>query len=129
MTINSFVFDGKCGGDMAVRHTPNGKVVGSVNVALTQGWGDNKKTYWINCKFFNERAEKLAPHLRKGVSVVVAGEFVLDEWVDKEGAKRVQPTCIVRDVSWSKPAGREAAPSSASSASAEFFDDDPEIPF
>ena len=128
MTINSFVFDGKCGGDMAVRHTPNGKVMGSVNVASTQGWGDHKKTSWITCKVLGERAEKLAPHLTKGVSVVVAGEFVLDEWVDKEGAKRVQPTCIVRDVSWSKPsAGREAAPSGAPSASTEFFDDD--VPF
>lgn len=128
MTINSFVFDGNCGADMAVRHTPNGKVVGSVNVASTQGWGDHKKTSWITCKVFGERAEKIAPYLRKGTAVVVAGEFAIDEWTDKDGAKRMQPTCIVRDVSWSKSSGTVTTTrgSMGGEAAPDFAD---EIPF
>jgi len=46
MSVNVMVFAGNVGGDMEVRHTPNGKAVGQFNVAVDQGWGENKKTSW-----------------------------------------------------------------------------------
>ena len=78
MSINSMIFTGNVGKDMEVRNTPNGKAIGSFSVAVSQGWGDNKKTSWVNCKMFNERAEKLAPYVLKGTPVTVQGQFVLE---------------------------------------------------
>jgi len=97
MSVNVMVFAGNVGGDMEVRHTPNGKAVGQFNVAVDQGWGENKKTSWVTCKMFNERAEKLAPYVTKGMMVTVNGQLSVDEW-EKDGVKNKRVCCIVNDV-------------------------------
>jgi single-strand DNA-binding protein len=102
MSINQMVFTGNCGADMEIRHTPKGVAIGTVNVAVTSGWGDNKKTTWVKCTMFKERAEKLAPYLTKGTPVTMSGEFQMDEWTDKEGNARLTPVCMVRDVHFGK---------------------------
>jgi single-strand DNA-binding protein len=97
MSINVMVFAGNVGGDMELRHTPNGKIIGAFNVAVNQGWGDNKKTSWVTCKMFNDRAEKIAPYIKKGMLVTVSGELLIDEW-KKEEVKYTKVCCIVNDV-------------------------------
>lgn len=97
MSINVMIFAGNVGGDMETRVTPNGKTIGQFNVAVNSGWGDNKKTAWVTCKMFNERAEKLALYIKKGMLVTVSGELSVDEW-EKDGVKNKRVCCIVDDV-------------------------------
>ncbi len=129
MSINQMVFTGNCGADMEIRHTPKGVAIGTVNVAVTSGWGDNKKTTWVKCTMFKERAERLAQYLTKGTPVTVAGEFQMDEWTDKEGNARSVPVCMVRDVHFGKkPEGaaqQQQAPKPQQESN--FLEDD--IPF
>ena len=84
MSVNVMVFAGNVGSDMEVRVTPKGKSIGQFNVAVNSGWGDNKKTSWVTCKMFNERADKLAPYVKKGMLLTVSGELAVDEW-EKDG--------------------------------------------
>ena len=48
------------------------------------GFGDKKKTQWIKCAIFGERAEKLAQYLTKGSMVEVAGIPSIETW-SKDG--------------------------------------------
>jgi len=126
MTINCMIFTGNAGKDMEVRNTPSGKSIGSFSVAVSQGWGDNKKTSWVNCKMFNERAVKLAPFITKGTPVTVQGEFVLETW-EKDGVKNSQACCIVNSVQMGqKKEGGSAAPVAKVAEPADMDDD---IPF
>ena len=97
MSVNVMIFAGNVGSDMEIRVTPKGKSIGKFNVAVNSGWGDNKKTSWVTCKMFNERANKLAPYVKKGMLLTVSGELAVDEW-EKDGIKNKLVCCIVNDV-------------------------------
>ena len=97
MSINVFTASGRCGQDMEVRFTPNGKAIGQFNLPVETGYGDNKKTSWVTCKVFGERAEKLAQYITKGSPVTVTGAFQLDEW-EKDGVKHSRPCILVNDI-------------------------------
>ena len=97
MGINVFTASGRCGQDMEVRFTPNGKAIGQFNLPVETGFGDNKKTSWVTCKIFGERAEKLAQYVTKGAAVTVTGAFQLDEW-EKDGVKHSRPCILVNDI-------------------------------
>ena len=97
MGINVFTASGRLGNDMDLRYTQNSKCIGSFSLPVESGWGDNKKTAWVTCKMFGERAEKLAQYLTKGSQVSVTGSFQLDEW-EKDGVKHSRPVIIVNDM-------------------------------
>ena len=123
------IFSGNIGGDMEIRATPAGKVIGQFNVAVNQGWGDNQKTNWVTCKMFNDRAEKIAPYVKKGMLVTVSGALSVDEW-EKDGIKNKRVCCIVNDVQLPKNESTEKPnqnPAPQSAKGQEKFDED--IPF
>ncbi|HCL5825214.1 TPA: single-stranded DNA-binding protein [Escherichia coli] len=87
MSLNSITLGGNIGNDMEVRYTQNGKAIGSFPLAVTNGYGDNKRTMWITCLVFGERAEKLAPHIRKGGKIVVSGRLDVRQYDRNDGTK------------------------------------------
>lgn len=96
--MNTLSIIGNLGGDCEVRYTQAGKAVGTFSVAITSGWGERKKTTWVRCTLFGDRAEKLAPYIHKGDRIGVCGELELQEWEKKDGTKGSTVCCIVRDV-------------------------------
>ena len=97
MGINVFTASGRCGQSMEVKYTSGGKAIGQFNLPVETGFGDNKKTSWVTCKMFGERAEKLAQYITKGAAVTVTGAFQLDEW-EKDGVKHSRPCILVNDI-------------------------------
>lgn len=77
--INATV-TGRLGKDAEIKYTATGTMMLAFTVASDAGWGDNKHTNWVNCTMFGNRAEKLAPYLKKGTSVAVFGELDKREW-------------------------------------------------
>jgi single-strand DNA-binding protein len=55
---------------------------------LSSGYGDKRKTTWINCSLIGKRAESLAPMLLKGTQVGVNGEISLNEYIAKDGTNK-----------------------------------------
>lgn len=95
--MNIVIFSGNLGKDIDLRHTPNGKSVGSFYLPVKQGYGDYEKVSWVDCKLLGDRADKLAPYLLKGKPVTVQGEFVLETW-EKDGVKHSKPVVIVNNL-------------------------------
>jgi single-strand DNA-binding protein len=45
----------------------------------------NKKTYYIPCVAWGERAEQIARMCRKGQGIIVVGEMTTSKWTDNQG--------------------------------------------
>jgi single-strand DNA-binding protein len=76
---------GRLGRDAEVRSTPNGKSVTGFAIGTDHGYGDRKKTIWVDCALWGERGEKLAQYLTKGKLVSVHGDLDVDEYQKKDG--------------------------------------------
>ena len=64
----------RLGRDAELRKTPNGDSVARISLAFvwgTKGQDGNRKTEWLEGSMWGKRAEALAQHLVKGVSVMV----------------------------------------------------------
>lgn len=97
MSINSITLGGNIGNDMEINYTQNGKAIGRFPLAVTNGYGDNKRTMWITCLVFGERAEKLAPHIRKGGKIVVSGRLDVRQYDRNDGTKGTAVEVAVND--------------------------------
>ena len=108
MAINTITASGNLGKDCEQRWTPNGKAVASFSLPVKQGYGEHEKVSWVICKMFGPKAEKLPPHLTKGIKVTVTGEFVMEEWTSQSGEKKSAPVIIVNQLDFGGNGGNQA---------------------
>ena len=128
--INNITFSGNLGRDAELRYTPNGVALCSFAVPCTSGYGDNKRTTWVECVIWRDRAEKVHPALKKGVPVVVSGEFSLsDPYTKKNGDTVMNAKCTVHQLQFNQPRPEQKAqkPQPVSQPGDDFEDDD--VPF
>jgi single-strand DNA-binding protein len=124
----------RIGKDAVTRYTSNSKAVTGFSAAVDSGFGDNKKTIWLDCSAWGERWEKVAPYLLKGSQAFVQGELGTREHdgktyitVDVKELKLIggKPNGERQD---SAPRQQRQAAAPAGDASNGFPDDD-DIPF
>lgn len=89
---------GRLGRDAELRSTPAGKSVCNFSVAVDVRRGQDKSTTWVDCTLWEKRAEALAPHLKKGTAVAVAGEFGLRQYDKRDGSAGIAVECAVREL-------------------------------
>lgn len=65
----------RIGKDAVTRFTQGGKAVTGFSAAFDTGYGDNKKTYWLDVSGWGERYEKVAQYLTKGSQVLLEGDI------------------------------------------------------
>jgi single-strand DNA-binding protein len=58
-----------------MRFTPEGKAVVDLNLAVDDGYGDNKKTIWIKATAWEKTAENCNNFLHKGSLVFIEGRL------------------------------------------------------
>ena len=95
--MNSWAFIGRLGKDAEVSATTGGTSVVNFSVAVDTGWGENKKTMWVRCKFFGDRAKKVAEYIKKGDRIGVEGSCELETW-DRDGKAGSAICCNVQNV-------------------------------
>lgn len=81
----TIVVTGRLGRDGELKSLQSGKKVLAFSIADDVGWGERKKTQWLKCALFGDRAEKLAQYLTKGTLVEVSGIPSVETWT-KDGA-------------------------------------------
>ena len=96
--MNVWNFTGNIGKDAEVGSTQGGKPFCKFSVAVSSGYGDNKKTSWANCVIFGKQAEGGLPqYLLKGQQVAVSGELTLEEW-ESNGVKNKALKVVVGNI-------------------------------
>lgn len=98
MTLNCHNFSGHVGKDAEVRKTQTGTSVTSFRVASERGWGDRKKTTWVECSWFGDQGAKVAQYIRKGMKLTVTGATGLEEFDRRDGTKGTKMVCDVQAV-------------------------------
>lgn len=71
---------GRIGKDAEMHYTPEKTAVTNFSIAADQGWGDKKKTIWLDCTIWGKLAENLTKYLVKGTQVVVQGDLDVRAW-------------------------------------------------
>jgi len=65
---------GNVGSDAEMRYTPAGKAVSSFSLAVSNGYGENKKTLWYRVSIWEKAAENLTQYITKGKTILVVGD-------------------------------------------------------
>jgi len=60
----------------------------SFALATDSGYGDKKKTVWVEAVLFGKRAESLDGMLLKGSSVLIRGELIPETYVSGSGEEK-----------------------------------------
>ena len=126
--MNTCTFVGGLPRDAELKEFGENKVC-NFSIGSNVGFGENKKTLWIECGLWGKRGEGLNDSLKKGQQVIVSGELLTREYVDKEGQTKTTLYLNVQSLAFgSAPKNLEGQPATNSTTSNDAFVDD-EIPF
>jgi single-strand DNA-binding protein len=142
--MNLVIQTGRLGKDVELNYSGSGTAIGKFSIAVDDGWGDNKKTFWFNVVVFKKTAELCAEHLAKGSKVLIRGRLQTRSWDDSKSGEKKYATEIVgeeveflsakpaatpaQQAAQRPPASRNRTSAPPASASDAFVPDD-DIPF
>lgn len=131
--INKAIIMGRLTHEPELRQTGTGRSVCSFSIAVNNGYGENRRTDFINCVAWNKTAEFVSRYFTKGKMIIVIGRITTRAWEDKNG-KRCYATDVVADeVSFgeSKGTASESKPSLSEAIDEGFLSVEPDddMPF
>jgi single-strand DNA-binding protein len=127
--MNSVNIIGRVGNDIELRHTPSGKAVAEINLAVDDGWGENKKTAWIGVTVWGQTAEVAAKYVRKGDQIGVSGRLTQDEWQGKDGKTQRKTKVTCENLNLPPKRDDRPAPTPQPKPQPQASQDDDDIPF
>lgn len=86
--MNKVILVGRLANDPEVRYTQAGKAVANFNIAVDNGYGDNKRTDFIPVVAWEKLAEIVGNNLSKGRKVLVEGRLQIRSYETADGQKR-----------------------------------------
>ena len=99
------------GRDADLRYTPDGTAVSNLALAYSVGYGDKKRTQWLDGSLWGKRAESLSPHLTKGTKVLIyADDVELEQYQKNDGASGTKIKCRIVDIKFAGSNGGAAQP-------------------
>ena len=124
---------GNLGRDPEMRFIPSGQAVTSFSVAVTDGFGDRKKTIWFRVSAWDKQAETCNNYLKKGSKVLVEGRINADDngnprtWTRQDGSTSASYELTAQTVRFLS--SRNEGPAESESSYPDLPSDDDEIPF
>lgn len=118
----------RIGKDAEVRRTPNNTAVISLSCVYDIGWGDNKKSQWIEAQIWGKQAESLAPYLTKGKQIVIYSDDLHLDTYEHNGKTGAKLKCRVINIDLTSGGSQEKSQEKSpkqESYSADFDDDMP----
>jgi single-strand DNA-binding protein len=74
---------GRIGKDADLRSV-KGTAVSNFSLAVEVGYGERKKTLWLDCALWGKQAESLTPYLVKGKTIAVLGSLDVTAWISHQ---------------------------------------------
>ena len=130
---HKIIIAGNLGRDPEMRFIPSGQAVTTFSVAVTDGFGDRKKTIWFRVSAWEKLAETCNNFLKKGSKVLVEGRINADDsgnprtWSRQDGSTGASYEITAQTVRFLSSRGDAASDSSA--AYPDMPIDEDEIPF
>ncbi len=84
-----------------MRHTNSGTPVTTFSIAIDNGYGDNKRTDFVNCLAWNKTAEFVTKYFAKGKMIVIAdGRISTRSWETQDGKRAYATEVVAKEVSF-----------------------------
>lgn len=84
--MNRVNLTGRWTKDLELRHLNDGTAVATGTIAVDEGWGERKKTYFFQVVLWKKTAEAAAQYSGKGKRVAIDGRLTQRSW-EKDGQK------------------------------------------
>ena len=99
--INKVILMGRLTRDPEMRHTNSGTPVTTFSIAIDNGYGDNKRTDFVNCVAWNKTAEFVTKYFTKGKMIVIAdGRISTRSWETQDGKRAYATEVVANEVSF-----------------------------
>ena len=92
--MNQVVLVGNITRELEVKKTTTSKSVLEFSIAVNEGYGDKKRTDFINCIAWEGRAETIAQYFDKGSKILITGRL-RNEKYEKDGQTRYKSYVLV----------------------------------
>jgi single-strand DNA-binding protein len=133
---NRIILVGRLTRDPELRFTNSGIPVCQFALAVDSGFGDNKRTDFINIVVWNKQGENCSTYLAKGRMALVEGRLQIRNYENKEGRKVYVTEVVADTVRFLSPKSEQssAAPLGGGFADPGSFDEgfpstDDDLPF
>ena len=98
--LNKAILMGRLTKDPELRHTNSGKAVATFTVAIDNGYGENKKTDFINCIAWEKTAEFIKNWFTKGRMIALVGRISTRTYESEDGRKNYVTEVVVNEVTF-----------------------------
>ena len=98
--INKAILMGRLVKNPELRHTDSGKAVCNFSIAVSEGYGENQRTEFINCVAWNKSAEFVNKYFSKGRMIIVEGRITTRTWEGQGGKKNYVTEVVANQVSF-----------------------------
>lgn len=130
--MNSVNIIGRLTKEIELRYiSTNNTAVVSFTIAVDDGFGDKKKTYFINCQAWAKTAENISTFFSKGDLIGVSGKLATRSWDDNEGKKHYVTEIVVNEFSFCNGKKSDRPQAQSEQHNYGFYPDvqDDELPF
>lgn len=129
--FNLVVISGRLTSDVELKTTPNGVSVCTFAIANEVGYGENKKTSFINIVAWRQTAEFVSKYFSKGSMIGIEGSIQTRKYQDQNGNTRTAFEVIANNVQFmeSKSAETDTLKEVAKKVEAFAEIDDVDLPF
>ncbi len=91
--LNKVMLIGNLTRDPELRHTPSGKTVSEIGLAINRTWTNDQgqkqeDTTFVEVTLWGRQAEVVQQYVTKGSPIYIEGRLQLDSWDDKETGKK-----------------------------------------
>lgn len=95
--MNKVFLTGRWSKDIDFKVLDSGKELAKTSIAVDDGYGDSKKTYFFDVEIWGKLATVVTDHSGKGRKVLVEGRLKVDQW-ESEGQKRYATKVVAESV-------------------------------
>ena len=88
VSINVSILMGRLTHEPELRHTKDGTAVCNFCIAADLGFGDSKRTSYVDCVAWRGQAEFVSKYFTKGQMMAVSGYIQTGSFTDRNGSKR-----------------------------------------
>ena len=111
--LNRIILIGRLTKDPELRYTNSGTAVCGFTLAVDSGFGDNKRTDFIDIVVWGKAGESCSQYLAKGKLAAVEGRLQIRNYEDKNGGKRRATEVVAENVRFLSPRSESAGSSPA----------------
>ncbi len=100
--LNKVMLIGNLTRDPELRHTPSGKTVSEIGLAINRTWTNDQgqkqeDTTFVDVTLWGRQAEVVQQYVTKGSPIYIEGRLQLDSWDDKETGKKRSKLRIIAE--------------------------------